>query len=97
MFNLKSKTLFLNEKGTLVYELDLDGKHRLQLFSFHNYFVEKLEKFSGECLNIIPVSLDYISQFYFREGSVKKNPGGPGMNFHLNPQSKSLILKKHLG
>ncbi len=71
-FNNNSKTQILNDKSIFVCEVKLTKGFTLQLYSIYNYFVEVLVDKWGNTLDVKPISLNYLNQFYLRNIDLKK-------------------------
>lgn len=72
-FNTNSKTQILNDKSIFVCEVKLTKGFTLQLYSIYNYFVEALVDKWGNTLDVKPISLNYVNEFYLRNIDLKKS------------------------
>ena len=65
-FNNHSRQQILNDKSLFVCEVNLTKGFKLQLYSIYNYFVEVLVDRMGNTLDVKPLTLNYVANFYCR-------------------------------
>ena len=65
-FNNNSRQQILNDKSVFVCEMNLTKGFKLQLYSIYNYFVEVLVDRMGNTLDVKPLTLSYVANFYCR-------------------------------
>jgi hypothetical protein len=71
-FNKRSRQQILNDKSDFVCEISLSKGFKLQLFSIYNYFVEVLVDGMGNTLDVKPLTLKYVANFYCRNFDLDK-------------------------
>lgn len=65
-FNNNSRLQILSDKSLFVCEVNLTKGFKLQLYSIYNYFVEVLVDKMGNTLDVKPLTLSYVANFYCR-------------------------------